>query len=71
MVHGLLSVQAPETGVWTHPVAGAHESLVHVLLSLQSTALWVHEPWALQPSTVHALPSLQELGPDTQAPAEH
>jgi hypothetical protein len=50
-------------GVNTQPLAGAHESVVQALLSLQVIATLVQAPLVvLQPSVVQALLSLQLLG---------
>jgi hypothetical protein len=44
-------------GVFTHPLAGLHESSVHMSLSLQSRRPPSHSPWLLQVSMVHAFES--------------
>lgn len=52
-------------GVNTQPVAGAHVSVVQVLLSLQVMAVCEQKP-PEQLSVVHALESLQLIGVNTQ-----
>jgi hypothetical protein len=58
LVHAFPSSQAAVLFVWTHPVAGLHESSVHGLLSLQETAApaWQTPPPQVSP-LVHAFPS--------------
>jgi hypothetical protein len=46
-------------GLYTHPLAGSHESIVHMLLSLQTTGVWTQPVAVLQLSVVQALLSLQ------------
>ena len=63
VVQALLSSQAAVLFVKTHPVAGAHVSVVQTLPSLQTS---VPAPaWQLPPAqtspVVHALPSLHEM----------
>jgi hypothetical protein len=59
VVHALPSSQAIVLLAWTHPLAGAHESVVHTLLSLQFSApapAWQLPPAHVSP-VVQALPS--------------
>jgi hypothetical protein len=59
VVHALPSSQAIVLLAWTHPLAGAHESVVHTLLSLQFSApapAWQLPPEHVSP-VVQALPS--------------
>jgi hypothetical protein len=60
-VHASPSSQAAVLLVWTHPVAGLHESSVHGLLSLQTTGApaWQVPPPQASPA-VQALPSSQD-----------
>jgi hypothetical protein len=56
-VHGFWSSQGAVLFVNTHPVAGAHVSVVHPLLSSQTIAVPVHVPAPQVSPVVHALPS--------------
>jgi hypothetical protein len=60
VVHALPSSHAAVLFACVQPLAGAHASLVHGLLSLQlGAAPPTHEPPAHVSAVVHALPSLQ------------
>ncbi len=62
MEHALPSEQPVPLvmGAKTHPLAGAHASVVHALASSQIFTVPAHPPSAAHESTVvHALPSLQ------------
>src|SRR5262249_33760444 len=60
VVQTLLSLHPAEMSVWTHPIAGSHESAVHALPSLQFGAgPPTHAPFLHLSAVVQALPSLQ------------